>query len=254
MASIEGAGGLNIIVTGASSGLGEAIARVLAGQGHRIVLVARRAERLNELAAEINPSGKRVIAASADVSDPAALARVVNRAESIFGAIGAVVNNAGIGEPEGMFWTMDAQAVEQVLRVNLLAAIELTRVVLPRMIERNAGHVINIGSVAGRVASAPVYSASKYGLRGFTLSLRRELLGTNVSASLVTPGFIRTPMTEGVRGVPMPGPGAVANVVARLIEHPRKEVVVPGWYRAVISLEAVFPGLGDALVTRHRKH
>ncbi|HEX2864725.1 MAG TPA: SDR family NAD(P)-dependent oxidoreductase [Deinococcales bacterium] len=253
MASIEGAGGLNIIITGASSGLGEAMAHVLAGKGHRLVLVARRADLLSRLAAAINPSGKRVIAAPADVSEPGALARVVERAESIFGAVGAVVNNAGIGEPDGPYWKADPDQIRQVMTVNLTAAMELTRLVLPRMIERNTGHVINVGSVAGRTPSSTVYSASKFGLRGFTLSLRRELLGTNVSASLVTPGFIRTPMTENVRGVPMPGPEVVANAVARLLEHPRAEVVVPGWYRTLIALDALFPGLGDAAVRRYRR-
>ena len=103
--SIEGAGGMNIIITGASSGIGEAIARQLASEGHRLVLAARRGDKLEVLAREINPSGKRVIAAATDVTKPGDLETLVARARGVFGAISAVINNAGIsgsqsGRPE----------------------------------------------------------------------------------------------------------------------------------------------------------
>ena len=249
--SIEGAGGMNIIITGASSGIGEAVARQLASEGHRLVLAARRADKLEALARDLNPSGKRVIVAVTDLTKPGDLEALVARARSVFGAVGAVINNAGISGATdgkaGKWWLEGPDPSRALLETNLAAAIELTRLVLSEMLENRAGAIINIGSVAGRIGGSSLYSASKFGLRGFSLGLRRELLGTGVTSSLIAPGYIRTEMTTGVK-LPMPGPEIVAKAVSRVLQHPKAEVIVPGWYRGLIWLETLSPALGDRLL------
>jgi len=128
--------------------------------------------------------------------------------------------------------------------VNLLGAMLVTQAVLPGMLERGHGAIISVGSVAGRVAMEPVYSATKYGLRGFSLALRRQLSGTGVSVSLVTPGNIRTAMTSELPGR-LPEPALVAGVIADLAVRPRREVVVPRRHHVLIWLEQLLPAVAD---------
>jgi short-subunit dehydrogenase len=130
----------------------------------------------------------------------------------------------------------------------------VTRAALPEMLRQRHGAIINIGSVSGRVAVDPLYSASKYGIRGFSLSLRRQLLDSGISVSLVSPGKIRTNQNLGCTE-PMDEPEVVACTVAKLITHPRREVVVPRKYYAMVLLEQELPGLADrAQRWRHRKY
>ncbi|AFZ65761.1 SDR family NAD(P)-dependent oxidoreductase [Deinococcus peraridilitoris] len=237
---------LHVIVTGASSGLGRAIARDLHGRGHRLVLAARRAEQLEALAAELSPAGHRVLAVPTDVGDPESRAALIQRAQAVFGPLDVLVNNAGVGGSRGQtFWELPLQ--EATVDINLLALIDLTHQTLPGMVERGRGHIINVASVAGLIATEPLYSASKFGVRGFSLAVRRQLLGTGVHVSLVSPGFVRSEMTADVR-FPLPGPETVAHAVAGLLQRPRREVVVPGAYRALVALERAWPRLGDLLV------
>jgi short-subunit dehydrogenase len=134
--------------------------------------------------------------------------------------------------------------VLRLLNVNLVAAMLLTRAVLPGMLERRYGAIISVGSLSGRVAMEPVYSATKYGLRGFSLALRRQLAGTGVSVSLVSPGNIRTAMTRNA-STRVPGPDLVAKTIAQLIDHPRREVVVPRRHYAIAWLEQGLPAMAD---------
>jgi short-subunit dehydrogenase len=136
-----------------------------------------------------------------------------------------------------------------LLEVNLLGAILLTRAVLPGMLERRRGAVISVGSLSGRVAMEPLYSASKYGVRGFSLALRRQLAGSGVSVSLVSPGNVDTAMTAHVRAA-MPKPELVATTIADLVTHPRREVVVPRRHYAIAWLEQVLPGMADLACRR----
>lgn len=249
--SIEGAGGMHIIITGASSGLGEATARLLAANGHRLVLAARRADKLEALAQEINPSGKRVITAVTDVTKPDDLENLVARARGLFGAVDVLINNAGVGGPRASLWEQAEGEYRAVLDTNLTAAVELSRLVLPEMVARRSGQIINMGSVAGRVAFSSLYSASKFGLRGFSFGLRRELLGSGVNVSLIAPGCIKTDMTSWGPPLPMPGPEVVARAVLNLLDHPRAEVIVPGWYRPLAWLETLLPGWMDRLASQN---
>jgi NAD(P)-dependent dehydrogenase (short-subunit alcohol dehydrogenase family) len=236
-----------VVLTGASSGIGRATAQELAARGYALVLAARRADDLAALARQLDPSGSRVLAVPTDVTDDASRRALVAAAHAQFGRIDVLVNNAGVTVERGWWW--DDPDPLRVLRVNLESPVELTRLVLPEMRARGSGHLVNIGSVAGRVATQGLYSASKFGLRGFSLALRRELLGSGVEVSLVAPGFVKSEMTAGAR-LPMPGPEVVARAVAGVLLRPRREVVVPRIYRLLALLDALWPGLGDVLVRR----
>jgi NAD(P)-dependent dehydrogenase (short-subunit alcohol dehydrogenase family) len=178
-----------------------------------------------------------------DLTDAAQIEPLVERALERFGKIDILVNNAGLGNSRPLA-TMAPNAIRRELEVNLVGAILLTRAVLPGMLERRRGAIISIASVAGHVAVEPLYSATKYGVRGFSYGLRRQLRGSGVTVSVVSPGFIRTPMTRGNRA-PMPGPEVVARKVAALVRKPKREVIVPGIYRVAVWFERYLPWLVD---------
>lgn len=238
------------LVTGSSSGIGAATARELARRGVRLVLAARRADLLDAEAQAIRQSGGEAIAIPTDVTDPAQIEALVARAIEAYGRIDVLVNNAGIGSIR-TFARMSSEDIEQMLETNLRGVVRLTHAVLPGMLERRHGAVITVASVAGHVAVDPIYSATKYAVRGFSLSLRRQLAGSGVSVSVVSPGFIRSNMTDGKRRG-LPGPEIVAHAIAELIVHPRREVVVPRYYRPAIWAERALPWLADRLLRPRR--
>jgi len=172
------------LVTGSSSGIGAATARELARRGARLVLAARRADLLDAEAQAIRQSGGEAIAIPTDVTDPAQIEALVARAIEAYGRIDILVNNAGIGSIRS-FARMSSEDIEQMLDTNLHGVVRLTHAVLPGMLERRHGAIITVASVAGHVAVDPIYSATKYAVRGFSLSLRRQLAGSGVSVSVV---------------------------------------------------------------------
>lgn len=252
MATARTVRGAVVIVTGASSGIGAEVARELARRGARLALAARRAEELAEVEGAIREAGGQALALPTDVTEPRAVARLVERTAEAFGRVDVVVNNAGIGA-RLRYEQLAFEEITRIVQVNLLGAMLVTRAALPGMLERRHGSIISVASVAGLIATDPAYSATKFGLRGFALGLRRELRGTGVTVSLVSPGFIRTPLTAGRRGGGrLPGPEIVARAIARLIEHPRREVVVPGYYRGAIWAERLLPFVADRVLGGRR--
>ena len=240
------------IVTGASMGIGAATARELAWRGARLVLAARGADQLNAEARSIIASGGEAIAVPTDISDADQVQRLVTKTCDAFGKVDILVNNAAIG------WTKllvhsSPEEIQQIIDINLTGAILMTRAVLPGMVERRSGAIVNVSSVCGRVAVEPLYSATKYGLRGFSLSLRRQLAGSNVSVSLVSPATIRTRMTSELNERKSE-PEVVANAIAMLIDRARREITVPRKHNLVIWLEQGLPSVADlGYQWRHRR-
>jgi short-subunit dehydrogenase len=237
------------IVTGASSGIGAATARELARRGSRVALAARRVDELESLEQTITSEGGEAVSIPADVTKPAQLTHLVERTEEQFGRVDALINNAGANWLKP-FVASEPAELTRLLQLNLLGAMLLTRAVLPGMLERRHGAIISVASLSGRVAMEPVYSATKYGLRGFSLALRRQLVGTGVSVSLVSPGNIRTEMTGHVRGR-LPDPGLVATTICELVRRPQREVIIPRRHYAIAWLEQTLPAVAD--IAHHRR-
>jgi short-subunit dehydrogenase len=231
------------IVTGASSGIGAATARELGRRGATVVLAARRADALETQARAIREAGGEAVAMATDVSNPGQVSRLVDRTEATFGRVDVLVNNAGANWFRPLAETR-ADEVIGLLEVNLLGAMLLARAVLPGMVERRHGAIISVGSLSGRVAMEPLYSATKYGLRGFSLALRRQVADSGVSVSLVSPGNIRTAMTSHVKAR-LPQPELVATTISDLVRRPRREIVIPGRHYAIAWLEQGLPGMAD---------
>jgi short-subunit dehydrogenase len=238
------------MVTGASSGIGAATARELAGRGAAVVLAARRSAELDAQVQTITEAGGDAQAIPADLTEPADLMSLIQHALDGYGRVDVLVNNAGAGWYRPLACSPPGE-ISGLVGVNLLAAMCLTRAVLPGMLERRHGAIISVGSLSGRVAMEPLYSATKYGLRGFSLALRRQLAGSGVSVSLVSPGNIDTAMTRHV-AARMPGPDLVATTIADLVRHPRREVVVPRKHYTIAWLEQAFPSMAD--VVHQRRH
>jgi NADP-dependent 3-hydroxy acid dehydrogenase YdfG len=231
------------IVTGASSGIGAATARELARRGAKVVLAARRVDELEAQVQAIRGARGEAVAIPTNVADSAQVTLLVERAMAAFGRVDVLVNNAGAGWLRPLASSSPDEVVG-LLEVNLLGAMLLTRAVLPGMLERRHGAIISVGSLSGRVAMEPLYSATKYGLRGFSLALRRQVVGSGVSVSLVSPGNIETAMTKHVRAR-MPKPDLVATTIADLVTHPRREVVIPRRHYAIAWLEQALPTMAD---------
>jgi NAD(P)-dependent dehydrogenase (short-subunit alcohol dehydrogenase family) len=186
-----------VIVTGASSGIGEQTARRLRAGGANVVLFARRQDRLDALARELDPKGQRVLAVAGDLTDEDDRGRLVETALLKFGRIDALVNNAGYGT-RGPLEIVPVEAVRWNYEVNLFSLLALTQLVLPHMRERGSGCIVNIGSVAGRIARplSSIYDSTKHALEAITDGLRGELRPFGVRVTLIRPGFIITEFVE----------------------------------------------------------
>lgn len=234
-----------MIITGASSGIGAATARALAQLGAIVVLAARRAVELEALAREIAGAGGQALAIPADVSARADIDRVVRLTLERYGRIDVLINNAGIGAGSSVI-NSDDHDMQRIVDVNLLAPARCVQAVLPAMCRQGGGMIVNIGSISGEVATNGLYAATKFGLRGLSDALRRELRHDNINVVLVVPGFIRTAMTVDVTA-PMPGPEAVARAITSAIRRPRRRVIVPWPYGPLMYLAKLFPSLTDRL-------
>jgi short-subunit dehydrogenase len=157
-----------------------------------------------------------------------------------------VINVAGIGGA-GVIETAADNVLEQMVLVNLLAPARLIQAALPFMKRDGTAAIVNIGSIAGEMGTSGMYSATKFGIRGLTDSLRRELWARRVEVSLIEPGYIRTALTTRIKRT-LPGPERVASEVARVLEHPRRVLVVPPSWRLMLLGVRFFPAVADRLL------
>ncbi|MEA2644982.1 MAG: hypothetical protein QOE92_65 [Chloroflexota bacterium] len=185
-------GGKVVVVTGASKGLGSYIAETLFDHGMKVVVSARSGDELKTFCERLDRNGQRTLAVPADMTVADDRKRLLDAARKQFGQVDVLVNNAGTDHPE-RFAETEEPRMRNMIELNILAPMLLTRALLPEMIQRGSGHIVNIASVAG-LAPTPfgtTYSATKHAIVGFSESLRWELDGTGVSTSVVCPGFIR---------------------------------------------------------------
>jgi 3-oxoacyl-[acyl-carrier protein] reductase len=187
------------LVTGASQGIGEAIAKLLALQGARVVVAARNEEKLKSLAAYIDAGGGCARPLALDVSQPETFGERLKSLPADFGEIDILVNNAGI-TADNLLARMSLDDWERVLRTNLTGAFALSKEVVRGMMKRRWGRIVNVSSVVGMMGNAGQanYAASKAGLIGFTKSLARELGSRNITVNVVAPGYIETAMTAAL--------------------------------------------------------
>jgi short-subunit dehydrogenase len=235
------------VVTGASSGIGEATARLLTQKGWRCVLVARREERLRALSDALGAEVE-----TCDVGDRDAVEAVAARILERHPTLGLLVNNAGM-PARGTYLTVDLDLVRRVTEVNYLGGVWCTRALLPGLRAAGSAHVVNVVSVAGTTAFAPAgaYAASKHAQLAFSRSLAAALRGSGIAVHTVLPGFVET------EGFPQKGvlksrllgrfviqPPEVAEAVLRSIEKGKAEVTVPWFpYRAISVVQALAPGV-----------
>lgn len=234
--------GMTALVTGASRGMGVHIVRALAQRGVNLVLAARSAEGLQTVAAELKAAFPvRVLTVPTDMADEAALQALVEAAGREFGGIDILVNNAGI-ESAQRYDQTDAAELRQMIEVNLLAPMLLSRLLLPGMLARGRGHIVNIASVAGLIGTAyeEPYNASKFGLVGFTRGLRltAQDCGWPVSASVICPGF-------------MSGVGMFADMERQhAVTAPKLVGTVPAERLGPAVVEAIEKDLPDAILMK----
>jgi short-subunit dehydrogenase len=238
-----------ILLTGATGGIGHAIARRLHAEGASLVLTGRRVDVLRPLAEELS-----AIRIEADLADPADVERLLEES----GRVDVLVANAALPGAGDLFELTEAQ-IERAIEVNLRTPILMARRLAAPMVERGAGHIVLIGSLSGRAAApfSSMYSATKFGLRGFGLGFRQDLHGTGVGVSHVLPGFVREAgmfVESGMqlpRGVRTVAPEAVAEGVVTAIRRDRAEVVVaPLELRLGAALASVAPALAAAVQRR----
>lgn len=251
-----------LLITGASSGIGAATARLFAAQGYRLALAARRFERLQELASEVEQSGGQALAVAADVSSLGDITNLVGSTLDRFGQIDVLFNNAGIGRM-GWLETLDpVWEIDQQLKVNLWGVVQTAHAVLPHMMARHSGHIINMSSIAGWLGTPTysIYAASKFGVRGFTNALRREVAIYGIHVSGIYPGGVETEFSQqaGIRrktGLTTPSflrlsAEQVAGEVFGLVLKPRRSLIIPWPMRWVVWFNCLFPGIADWVIEK----
>lgn len=244
--------GKTVLLSGATGGLGRAIAVALAGRGATLVLSSRKPEALAELAGSLPGDGHST--AVCDLAQAGAPERLAAEA----GAVDVLVANAGL-PGTGRLDDFSAEELGRVLQVNLEAPIRLTHQLLPAMQERGSGHLVYLSSLSGKAASprASLYSATKFGLRGFAFGLREDLIKRGVGVSVVSPGFVREAGLFHDSGAKVPPgmgtttPDAVAEAVVSAIERNRHEVTVaPPLLRAMTNFALRHPDLAARIAYR----
>lgn len=244
------------LVTGAGSGIGQAIAIALAERGTHIILVGRRLEALDATRKMLGHTDQATLL-PADVTDAGDRQRISAAVREKFGRLNVLVNNAGLVET-GSFAEMSDKTARRMIDTNLFAPVALTREFLPLLKAGVTARVVNVGSVFGDIAHPlfAVYSASKFGLRGFSDALRRELAGTGIGVTYAAPRATRTPAAAGFAdlvgplGMRLDPPQRVARMIVRAVERDATVAYPYGSERLFVLFQRLMPSLVDAGIRR----
>lgn len=246
-----------IFLTGASSGIGEALALEMAKRGAILGLVARREKLLEDLVEKCRKFGVQARYFVADVTDAKALAGAAESFRNEFGKIDILIANAGIGGNNAETRNFDAAAVAKVININLLGAVNAVSAVLPAMLENKSGQLVAVSSLAGfrGLPKSAAYSASKAGMTAFFESVRLDVQNRGVSVTIIQPGFIKTPLTSG-RENKMPFLMELADSVPHFlgaIEQRKKFAAFPWQLATFVRASQIFPAwLYDRIAGRAR--
>jgi len=248
-----------VIVTGASSGIGEATAREFGREGAKVVLAARRVDKLQTLAQEIDAmsTSAQAYVVQADLSKLEDIQKLVSQTLEIFGRIDVLVNNAGFGRLDWLENLDPVKDIQAQIDVNVMGVIQTTRQVLPIMIQQRSGNIINMCSMAGLVGTPTytIYAASKHAVHGFSEALRREVKPWGIHVSLIYPGGVVTEFTQHA-GIKRKTNAAtpkfmlltaeqVGKAVVKLVRHPRRMWVIPWLWSVTVFMNRFLPGLVD---------
>jgi short-subunit dehydrogenase len=259
-----------VVITGASDGIGAALARRMSTEKPRLVLAARSADRLEAVAAECRTLGAQALAVATDVTDAEQCRVLIDRAVEAHGRLDMLVNNAGVSMHAWFEDTTDFSTYERLLRVNFLACVALTRHALPHL-KRTRGLIVGVSSLAGKtgVPARTAYCASKFAQGGFFEALRIELAGTGVDVTMIFPGVVATDIrrhgwnaagtTAGFSGLAEEGAMPVDECVRQMIDairSRRRELVMTGRGRLGLWLKLLAPRAVDrlALAALHKQH
>ncbi len=255
MRSLEGK---VVLITGASSGFGEEVAVLFAQEGCKLVLAARRMDRLQALAAKIQDNGGEAIAIPVDVVNLVDIQNMVESTIDLYGQIDILFNNAGIGRVDWFENFSAERDIQMLVHVNLISLMQVTHAVLPHMLKRGEGHIINMSSVAGLIPAPLIttYAASKHGVRAFTDALRREVTPLGITISGIYPGPAKTEFgshigkneayaaTKNIVRSRMTSE-YVASRVLDVALRPRRSLIIPWHYRIAFAFEMLFPVMMD---------
>lgn len=233
-----------VMITGASSGIGRGLAVALGAKGAKVGLIARRAEALDEVVAEIESLGGKAVALPADVQNAASMSSAADKLRAAFGPIDVLIANAGIG-PTRDAAKFSAEEVSSVINVNVIGASNSVAAVVPKMVERGQGHLVVISSLAAYrgLPRSAAYCASKAAVSAFFESLRLDLAPRGIDVTIIHPGFIKTPLTAG-REAQMPflmELDDAVNKMVRAIEQRRKRYSFPWQLATIVRASMVMP-------------
>jgi short-subunit dehydrogenase len=253
--------GSRAIVTGASSGIGRAVALELARGGGDVVVVARREDRLRELVEQIAALGRRVETVVGDITDAETRQRAIDAAQSKLGGLDILVNNAGVGAV-GLFQDADPERARRVMEVNFFALVEMTRLALPMLKQGTKPMVVNVASILGHrgVPYNSEYCASKFAVQGFSESIRAEFTKLGIDVLIISPGTTETEFFDRVIGRTAESnwpkhkavtAAEVARQTVRAIRLGRHEIIPYHWGRVLCWLNRLSPRLVDGLMARY---
>lgn len=252
--------GMRTILTGASSGIGLALAKLLAKRGARLIVSSRRQDRLTTLVAELQQEGGEAIAVAGDVTEPQIRRQLIETATSQLGGLDCLINNAGIGGI-GNFADNDEARLRRIMEVNFFAPLELIRMAIPEMRRGTKPIIVNVASVLGHraVPKKSEYCASKFALHGFSDSLRSELAPEHMDVLIVSPSTTETEFFDVAigdkrklpwlaKGQP---PETVARAAVRAIERGLHEIILTAGGKGMVWFDRLMPTVTDNLVTKY---